>query len=217
MTGRPLHWARRVVDDLAGRSHHRVVVILQRQIDEAQAAVELATTVVVGTVPSVVGRARMGDIEHAGDDRRGELVVELATALTTPIDREDLFRLSRSIDDVLDNVRDYVREADLFGVPAVDGAEPALHAVGEGLALLRRALQQLTDRPPVVAELVLAARKRAGVVRRTYQEAMARLLSGEVTADVLRRRELLRRIDVVGLRLAECCDALADAMLKRST
>ena len=38
----------------------------------------------------------------------------LAGVLVTPVDREDLFRLSRSIDDVLDNLRDFVREWDLY-------------------------------------------------------------------------------------------------------
>ncbi|WP_433342739.1 DUF47 domain-containing protein [Micromonospora sp. CA-111912] len=215
MTGRRLRRVWRIVDDLAGRSHHRVVGILLRQLEQNQEAVDLAVDVVTRAVPSATGRARMGDIEHAGDDHRRQLVVELAASLTTPIDREDLFRLSRSIDDVLDNLRDFVRENDLFGAPTVDAAVPALIAVREGLALLRRALQQLVDHPTDVADLVLAVRKRAGVVRRVYQEAIGQLLAGDVTSEMLRQRELLRRIDVVGLRLAECCDALADAMLKR--
>jgi hypothetical protein len=65
------------------------------------------------------------------------------------------------------------------------------------------------------AEAALAAHKRTGRVRHLYAQGLAELLSGEVTAPVLKRRELLRRLDVVGLRLAECADALADAMLKR--
>ncbi|MEK8145676.1 hypothetical protein NKH18_43240 [Streptomyces sp. M10(2022)] len=36
------------------------------------------------------------------------------------------------------------------------------------------------------------------------------------SAHTLRRRELLRRLDVVGLRLGESAAVLSDAMLKRS-
>jgi hypothetical protein len=47
---------------------------------------------------------------------------------------------------------------------------------------------------------------------------MARLLAddGPVTAATLRRRELLRRVDVIGLRLGEAANALADGAVKRS-
>jgi hypothetical protein len=45
---------------------------------------------------------------------------------------------------------------------------------------------------------------------------VASLFEQEVSTELLKRRELLRRLDVVGLRLGECADALSDAMLKRS-
>jgi hypothetical protein len=216
MMGLRLRRARRIIDDLSGRSHHRVVDILVRQIDEASAGADLAAAVATGSLPSAPGRARMSEIEHAGDGHRGELVVELAAVLTTPIDREDLFRLSRSIDDVLDNLRDCVRETDLYDVAVPAPSAEAFAAIAEGLALLRRAVTRLTTSPGGVAELALAARKRSGRVRRIYQLAMADLLSAEITGTTLKQRELLRRIDIVGLRLGECADALADAMLKRS-
>ena len=62
----------------------------------------------------------------------------------------------------------------------------------------------------------LAARKQAGRVRQLYQAALADLFRAELSTDTLRRRELLRRLDVIGLRLGESADALSDAMLKRS-
>jgi hypothetical protein len=44
---------------------------------------------------------------------------------------------------------------------------------------------------------------------------MARVLRGDIDANTMRERELLRRLDVVGLRLGEAADALADGALKR--
>ncbi|MEU6073728.1 DUF47 family protein [Micromonospora sp. NPDC047074] len=207
---------RRLVDDLSGRSHHRMVEILLRQIDAAKTGADLAVSVASGVVPSALGRARMAEIEHAGDRHRGELVSELSTVLTTPIDREDLFRLSRSVDDVLDNLRDYVRETDLFAVTAAPGSVAALESVNEGLGLLRLATARLPATPRGVAELALATRKRSSRVRRHYQIAIADLMSEPIGPDTLKRRELLRRVDVIGLRLGECVNALNDAMLKRS-
>jgi hypothetical protein len=206
----------RIIDDLAGRSHRRVVNILLAQIDKALDGVEVAAMVTDGRVCARLGRERMSEIEHAGDAHRAELVQELVAALTTPVDREDLFRVSRSVDDVLDTLRDYVRETDLYGVRLGPLAGGALDDIAEGLRDLRRAVDRLIGRPGDVTEAALAAHKHAGAVRHRYGVELAALLGGDITGEVLKRRELLRRLDVVGLRLGECADALSDAMLKRS-
>ncbi|GAB3137308.1 hypothetical protein GCM10027290_02810 [Micromonospora sonneratiae] len=207
---------RRLLDDLAGRSHRRIVGLLVEQIDATLDGVSLAIGVTSGHVEPARARALMSDVEHLGDSHRARLVPELSAALTTPIDREDLFRLSRSIDDVLDHLRDYVRETDLYGVRLDGDAVALLEQVNLGLQDLRRAVNRILPRPQEVPEAALAAHKRAGQVRHRYGICLTVLLSGGVDAAVLKRRELLRRLDVVGLRLGEAADALADAMLKRT-
>lgn len=136
--------------------------------------------------------------------------------LATPIDREDLYRLSRSVDDVLDNLRDFVREADLFGPPGLGFAVPPLDAVLEGLTSLDTAVRKVLAEPAAVTVAALGARKAGNRVRETRQAALTRLFAGPLDIDVLRRRELLDRLDAVGRRLGEAADALSDAMLKRS-
>ncbi|NUT06261.1 MAG: DUF47 family protein [Hamadaea sp.] len=207
---------RRLFDVLAGRSHRRIVGVLLQQIDAAVDGVALAIAVTAGRLDPAGARQQMSDLEHRGDAYRAQLVPELSAALTTPIDREDLFRLSRSVDDVLDHLRDYVRETDLYGVRLDGTAVALLEQVDLGLKELRRAVDRVPSRPYDVPAAALAAHKRAGRVRHLYGVAVAALLTGEVDAAVLKRRELLRRLDVLGLRLAECADALADAMLKRA-
>jgi len=207
---------RRIVDDLTGRSHHQLTDLLAAQLDAAIEGVGLASAMSEGTLTPAEAREAMVDVEHRGDTGRAGLVAELAVALTTPIDREDLYRFSRSVDDVLDNLRDLVRETDLYGAQGEPADLPALAGVAEGLAMLRGAVQGLSDRPGEVDAATEAARKAAGQVRRHYQLAMAELLRQEVGTETLTRRELLRRLDVVGLRLGESVAALSDAMLKRS-
>ncbi|MGB9112968.1 MAG: hypothetical protein WCF24_09615 [Acidimicrobiales bacterium] len=43
------------------------------------------------------------------------------------------------------------------------------------------------------------------------------VLTEEVTPEVLKRRELLRRLDIVGLRLGEATDTFSDALVKRGS
>jgi hypothetical protein len=67
-----------------------------------------------------------------------------------------------------------------------------------------------------VSDGAKAAKKAGNKIRRLYERAVAELLQQELSMEVLRQRELLRRLDIVALRLGEAADALADGALKRS-
>ncbi|WP_327639806.1 DUF47 family protein [Kribbella sp. NBC_00482] len=207
---------RRLYGDLTGRAHHRILDALDAQLRAVIEGVEVVGRMTTGELSPADARSAMADVEHDGDALRAALVGELAVALTTPIDREDLYRLSRSIDDVLDNLRDLVRETDLYDAKPEPADIETLAMVSNGLGLLRQAIGSLLRRPSEVTLSTLAVRKCAGRVRQQYQAAVAELFRLPVSIELLKRRELLRRLDVVGLRLGECADALSDAMLKRS-
>jgi hypothetical protein len=135
--------------------------------------------------------------------------------LVTPIDREDLFRLSRSIDDVLDNLRDFVREWDLYGIAADDAYLSLIDATANGLEDLRLAVQTIAKDPKDTSRFALVCKKSANEIRREYDVELGRLFNGELTMEIFKVRELLRRLDVVGLRLNEAADVLSDAAVKR--
>jgi uncharacterized protein len=124
--------------------------------------------------------------------------VRLSETLTTPFDREDLFRLSRSIDDVLDNLRDFVREADLMGVADERDCATLIDAIVEALEHLKTAIAHVLDEPHRAPERALGAKKGGNHVRQLYQVAIASLFTEELSVDMLKRRELLRRLDVGG-------------------
>ena len=92
----------------------------------------------------------------------------------------------------------------------------AARTLAEGVECLRPALEQLAGPRGKARQATLVTRKTAGHVRRLYQQQLAELLNEPLDNETLKRRELLRRLDVVGLRLGEAADALADGALKRS-
>ncbi len=209
---------KRTLKELSGHSDQAFVNLITKQIDATLEGAFLVRDVVTSgeTIASASARKQMIVIEHKGDDQRGQLVTELSQSLITPIDREDLFRLSRSIDDVLDNLRDFLREWDLYGMNSTGTFGPLLDAVIEGMTVLRQAVSSLPTKPSGVAQGALASKKVGSKIRRLYQLEMAKLFKRELDMNVLKRRELLRRLDVVGLRLGEAADYLADASVKRS-
>src|SRR5680860_1212487 len=133
-----LSWLRRLGRDLTGRNDQVLIRHLVGQLEATADAVVLARHVARGEAPSGKARKQMIDIEHRGDDHRHELIVELSSALAPPIDREDLFRLSRSVDDILDNLRDLVREFDLFDITREPLLDDLLEGVADGLNGLLR-------------------------------------------------------------------------------
>ena len=207
---------RTVIADLRGQSSRHFVELLLDQVDATIQGTELARRAVRGELSAAEARFAGAEIEHAGDRIREELVRALAHVLVTPIDREDLFRLSRVIDDILDNLRDFLREWALYEVMGPNTLEPVLDAAELALVALHDAVAVIASDPASVTRRSLAAKKAGNEIRRRYEIQLAALFHGELTMEVLKERELLRRLDVVGLRFGEAADALSDAAIKRS-
>lgn len=209
---------KRLVRDLSGRSDRVFADALQGQLRANRVAADLMLGTVRGdpdACPPEQLSERLGEIEAEGDRWRGRLIKALSEALSTPMDREDLFRLSRSIDDVLDNLRDFAREYALYQPGNGAVFVPVLETLVEGVPALHVAVEDLMRSPQDAVRSAHSAKQVANALRAAYEDGIATLFQGELTMDVLKCRELLRRLDVVGLRFAESADALADGALKR--
>ncbi|MHB8459264.1 MAG: DUF47 domain-containing protein [Candidatus Limnocylindrales bacterium] len=205
-----------LISDLRGRTNHRFVELLGEHLDETRAAAELAGAAVRGDIAPAEANAAMIEVEHRGDDLRRDLARLLSTTLITPIDREDISRISRSIDDVLDNLRDFLLEFQMFAPDDQGVLEPVLEAVIGAIAELRLAISVIVAEPGAIMDRSVRAKKAGNEIRRRYEVQLAAIFSGALSMDVLKLRELLRRLDVVGLRVGEAANALSDAAVKRS-
>ncbi|QBI20192.1 DUF47 family protein [Egibacter rhizosphaerae] len=211
-----MRWLRTLLRDLTGRRDGEFVGMLQGQVDCGISAAAWLRDAAAGDTGLDEALAEVRRVEAEADRTRDTLVAELNRSLTTPLDREDLMRLSRALDNVVDNLRDLADTLDAFRVSDPSGCVRPLDELWAGLNALHAVIGQLDGGS--IAGLAAAARdaKRVSRVRVAFVEGLRELFTEPVTGDVLARRELLRRLDVVGLRLGEACDALADAALKRA-
>lgn len=215
------HRVTQLVRDLGRVSGATLVELLVAHLRADAEGVQLARELV--GLPAGAAEAaeayleKMGDVEHRGDTLRAELARGLSKALVTTIDREDLFRLSRSIDDVLDNVRDFVREWTIYGRGISVDLGAMLDAIAGAIAALEGAVAALSGPSEQVVPAGLTAKKACNQVRRAYQAELGDLFARPLDMEVLKSRELLRRLDVVGLRLDEAVDVLLDAAVKRGS
>ncbi|MEU6785244.1 DUF47 family protein [Nonomuraea angiospora] len=206
---------RRIRNLMTGRMDSALTEALLGQLRATKEGAWLAMAMIGGEVGRTGAHEQMRSIEHIGDEERASLVEELKTALVTPIDPEDLFRLSRAIDDVLDSLRDFVRESHLYRVSDQIRFTPLLDQVIVGIEALENAVRDLASRPSAVVQDALEAKKVGGSIRRMYQYEISRIFSGEVTAEALKRRELVRRLEIVGVAIGDAADAIADGAMKR--
>jgi uncharacterized protein Yka (UPF0111/DUF47 family) len=212
MSGR---W-RRLWRDLIGRGDEVFVELLCAQVSITLTAAKLLRDAQQHDELPADVRDEIHRLEDEGDQRRRALLTEMGRALTTPIDREDLFRLSHSLDDVLDNLRDFTVELDRYGAEPDERFTAPLEALVQGLGQMEQAIIQLTEATDDVSAAENAG-KHANDARSAYHDSMSELLhEDEVTMRTLRQRELLRRLDVAGIRLGQAASALTSGALKRA-
>jgi uncharacterized protein Yka (UPF0111/DUF47 family) len=156
--------------------------------------------------------------EHEADDRKGELRDALTEAFTTPLEPEDLFELSRGLDDVLNSAKNTVREAEVMGTPpdapmaemAAQLAAGARDLAGAFDALARRAQRS------AATDAADAAIKHQRHLEHIYRAAMSSLLDGSDLVEVTSRRELYRRLVRASDHLARVAERVWYAVLKVS-
>jgi predicted phosphate transport protein (TIGR00153 family) len=96
-------------------------------------------------------------IEHAGDAVTHDLIQLLNTQYVTPFDREDIYELATSIDDVIDHVEEASARLELYGVETMSRhAIELAHILADAVGHLATALAELRTGKGIGAELVKA-------------------------------------------------------------
>lgn len=206
----------RAFDELLGRSGRRLVSLLTRHADAALEGARLAGRASRGELEWAAATVRMVALERSVEQLHEELIVEVAAAIVTPIDREDLIRISRSTHDVLENLRDFVRQCDIFRIPDAAVMIPVVEAIAVAIVALGDAITVIATAPQEITHRASAARRAGREIRRTYDDALVELFQRDINVHVVKEREALGRLDIVGLRIREAGDALTDAAVKRN-
>ncbi len=154
------------------------------------------------------------DLEKKADDQRRVVIDALNQSLVTPIDREDIFSLSRVIDDMIDYAKSTVEEMMLFEVPTDDFLKrmaKAIHAGGEEVVA---AVRSLRDHPRVCEEHMIRAKKNENAVEHIYREALVMLFKSKDIIRILKTRELYRHLSNAADRGDEAADIIGDILVK---
>jgi uncharacterized protein Yka (UPF0111/DUF47 family) len=143
-----------------------------------------------------------------GSSARRDLLQALQTALSTPVDQEDLYTLSERIDRVLSEARNALREAEVLGWKPDEHAGRMATQLADGTRAIAESLRLLHKDPAAAGQLSDAASDAVHHLERDYRQAMAQLLKRDDLRAVLAGQDLYRRY----LHLAEAIVQVADRL-----
>lgn len=156
--------------------------------------------------------------EKEADEARRILIDELNQTFVTPFDREDIFALSRTIDDVVDYAYSTVNEMEILKVEPTPFSLRMASLLRDAAYEILLAVDCLEEHPRVTNEHAQRAKALENRVEAVYREALADLFS-EVTdiaqvVNMLKMREVYRHLSNAADRGDEAANVLADIVVK---
>jgi uncharacterized protein len=161
----------------------------------AHAAADLAD--LTGDLSGAEAKAeRIKGLEHEGDELTHQILALLNTTFVTPFDREDIYRLASTLDDILDAIE---AVSDMLVLHGVDETLPELHQQAtvlvratEAMQLALAQLRSLTDLNGHLVEI----NRLENEGDRVYRKTVAHLFSGDFKAmDVLKWKDLVDQME----------------------
>ena len=156
--------------------------------------------------------------EKEADEARRILINELNRTFITPFDREDLFTLSRTIDDVLDYAYSTVSEMEILKVEPTTYMQRMASLLRDAAYELLMAVERLENHPGVSSEHAQRAKALENRVEGVYREALADLFSGAEdllhVVKMLKMREVYRHLSNAADRGDEAANVIADIVVK---
>jgi predicted phosphate transport protein (TIGR00153 family) len=162
--------------------------------------------------------ARLIAKEKEADEARRVLIDEINKTFVTPFDREDIFNLSRAIDDVLDYGYSTVNEMEILKVAPTPFMLRIASLLRDAANELLMAVKCLEEHPRVSNDHAQRAKALENRVEDVYREALADLFSGvddlAHVVKMLKLREVYRHLSNAADRGDEAANVVADIVVK---
>jgi len=164
--------------------------------------------------PDQVPADQLKQKEKEADEARRILIDQLNRTFITPFDREDIFALSRAVDDVIDYAYSTMSEIVILKVTPTEYMVNIATLLRDGAIELRAAIKCLQDHPKVAAEHAQRAKAIENKVEKIYREALADMFKDvndvKKVVKVLKLREVYRHLSSGD----EAANVIADIVVK---
>lgn len=158
--------------------------------------------------------------EKEADEVRRILIDELNRSYITPFDREDIFTLSRTIDDVVDYADTTVTEMSVLNVKPTPFMQRIASLLKDAAYEINNAVIRLPRHPNVAIDHAQRAKALENRVENVYREAIADLFSGPEDVhhivEMLKMREVYRHLSNAADRGDQAANVISDIVVKKT-
>jgi predicted phosphate transport protein (TIGR00153 family) len=195
-------------------SESRFFDLLSRQSAKTVEGLEALWTYVENGTKENANAVRK--VEREADELRRVLIEELNSTFVTPIDREDIYSLSRAIDDVVDYANTTVDEMEIYEVKGDLHIKEMVNILRKAVRELNDAVEILKDYPRIASEHAVKAKAYENTMEKAYHFALADLFKGNDTIYMLKMREIYRHLSNAADRGDEAANIISSIVMKHT-
>ncbi len=157
-------------------------------------------------------------LERDADDLRRILIEKLNKTLITPFDREDVFSLSRSVDDIIDAAKSTVEEIKVFKVGITEDLKEMISILERGTLEIQDSLKNLKNYPEVALEHAKRAKATENEMNHLYLKSIADIFDNKENTPgyMMKMREIYRHLNRSADRCDEAANIISDIIIKTS-
>lgn len=183
--------------------------LFNQMADEIRAAAQLLEQMLASDPPDTSKVDLIKDAEHRCDALTHDTIQRLHRTFITPFDREDLYALAASLDDVMDAIDHAASLVRLYKIDRIrPGARELARTVSNSADRLHTALESLAAKRPVQPHAVEINRLE-NEADRAYQVAIAKLFETESDPImVIKWKELLDMLE----QITDACEDVANVI-----
>ncbi len=190
--------------------------LIQEQADLTLKGLEILVAYIDNPTTALADDMRLREKE--ADEARRILIFELNKSFITPFDREDIFSLSRAIDDILDYAYSTVTEITILNVVPTTYMSRMAKLLKDAAYEIQVGVSRLEDHPGVAGEHAQRAKALENKVEDIYREALADMFNNVTdpmqVVNILKMREVYRHLSNAADRGDEAANVIADIVVK---
>ena len=157
--------------------------------------------------------ARVEELEHKGDEIVHRLIEELNNSFITPIDREDIFSITKRMDDILDSIESTMHRFTMFNInESKEGAKVLGNLIVDAsreLVSLMEEFKHMKKKNKEITERVISINKIENKGDIFYRQMISELFAEDgktPVLDIIKWREIYKFLEAT----LDSCEAVAN-------
>ena len=160
---------------------------------------------------------RIKSIEHACDDLTHSVSTRLNQSFITPFDREDIYMMSKGLDDIVDLIDGVARAVVMYDIHETTTPAKALAGVLQRMAVQLHDVISVLDRPKGVTERLVELHRLENEGDDIYQRAVGALFhEGRDPLTVLKWKDVYEKLEAAIDRCENVANIIESVIIKHS-